>query len=154
MAESTLSEGYWAEAINTACYVQNRVLINKVRQKTPYELYFGRKPNVDYFHIFGCKCYVSNNGKEKLSTFQAKADEAIFLGYSNTSKAFKVLNLRTKKFEESCHVKFSETQADFKEHSEKQLGERMQNLLLYDNSPFVQELWEDDSHTAGTSRQD
>ena len=63
LAESTLSEGYWAEAINTACYVQNRVLINKVRQKTPYELYFGRKPNVDYFHIFGCKCYVSNNGK-------------------------------------------------------------------------------------------
>ena len=94
-------------------------------------------------HIFGCKCYVSNNGKEKLSTFQAKADEAIFLGYSSVSKAFKVFNKSTLKMEESIHVKFSETQADFKDHSDEQLEHRLQNLLIYDDSLFVQELWED-----------
>ena len=98
------------------------------------------------------KCYVSNNGKEKLSTFQAKADEAIFLGYSSVSKAFKVFNKSTLKMEESIHVKFSETQADFKEHSDEQLEHRLQNLLIYDDSLFVQELWED-SHSAGTSDQ-
>ena len=84
LAESSLTERSWAEAVNTACYVQNRVLINKHRQKTPYELYYKRKPNVEHLHIFGCKCYVSNNGKERLSTFQPKADEAVFLGYSTS----------------------------------------------------------------------
>jgi len=77
----SISQGFWAEAVNTACYTQNRSLIVKGAGKTPYELWNGRKPNVSYFHTFGCKCYVHNNGKTQLRTFDEKADEGVFLGY-------------------------------------------------------------------------
>ena len=104
-----LPKRFWAEAINTACYTQNRSLINKLHNKTPYELWKGRKPNLSYFHSFGCKCFVHVNGKTHLKTFDERADEAIFLGYSSTSRAFRVLNKSTMVVEESIHVVFDES---------------------------------------------
>ena len=109
LADSGMNERYWAEAISTACYTQNRCMINKQLNKTPYEIWERRKPNISHFHIFGCKCFVHNNGKDQLQTFQAKADEAIFLGYSTTSKAFRVFNKRSLVVEESIHVVFNES---------------------------------------------
>jgi len=73
----------------------NRVLIRPILKKTLYELYKGRKPNISQFRVFGCKCFVLNNGKNSLGKFDAKADEAIFLGYLLQSKAYKVFNRRT-----------------------------------------------------------
>ncbi|MGR6722309.1 hypothetical protein, partial [Aeromonas veronii] len=66
-------------------------------------------PKLSYFHIFGCKCFIHNNGKSQLRTFQAKADEGIFMGYSTNSKAFRVFNKKTLVIEESIHVVFDET---------------------------------------------
>ena len=95
--------------MNTACYILNRALIRPILKKTPYELYFDRKPNVSHFHIFGCKCFVHNNGKDDLGKFDAKADEALFIGYSSTSKAYRIYNKRTLRIEESIHVVFDES---------------------------------------------
>ncbi|WP_375651350.1 hypothetical protein, partial [Bartonella sp. OT172YNZD] len=89
--------------------VLNRVVIRPILKKTPYEIWNGRKPNVKYFRAFGCTCFVLNNGKNNLGKFDAKADEAIFLGYSTSSKAFRVFNKRTLVIEESMHVTFDET---------------------------------------------
>ena len=72
--------------MNTSCYILNRALIKPILKKTPYKLYFERKLNVSHFHIFGCKCFVHNNGKYDLENFDAKDDEALFIGYSSTSK--------------------------------------------------------------------
>ena len=66
-------------------------------------------PNISYFHAFGCKCFVHNNGKETLRKFDAKSNECIFLGYSSISKAYRVFNKRIEKVEESIHVIFYET---------------------------------------------
>ena len=63
-------------------------------------------PNISYFHTFGCKCFVHNNGKESLGKFDTKFDEDIFLGYSSISNAYRVFNKRFEKFEESIHVIF------------------------------------------------
>ena len=52
-----------------------------ILKKTPYELFNGRKPNISHLHVFGCKFFVLNNGKENLGKFDAKSDEGIFLGY-------------------------------------------------------------------------
>jgi len=82
----------------------NRLLIRPILKKTPYELYKGRKPNISHLRFFGCKCFVLNNGKEYLGKFDAKANEAIFLGYSLQSKTYKVFNRRTLCVEESVHV--------------------------------------------------
>ena len=109
LKDSNLPKYFWADAISTATHVVNRVLIRPLLRKTPYELYKGRKPNLSYFRIFGCKCFVLNNGKEHLGKFDPQADEGIFLGYSQTSKAYRIYNKRTKTIEESVHVKFDES---------------------------------------------
>ena len=95
--------------INIACYILNRALIRPILKKTPYELFNGRKPNISHLHVFGCKCFVLNNGKENLGKFDAKADEGIFLGYSLHSKAYRIYNKRTMNIEESIHVSFDES---------------------------------------------
>ncbi|KAK2388390.1 putative mitochondrial protein [Trifolium repens] len=105
--ESNVEKYFWAEAINTSCYILNRVTIRKILNKTPYELWKGRKPNISYFHIFGCFCYILNI-KDNLGKFDSKSDKGIFLGYSLTSKAYRIYNLRTQTMEESMHVKFDE----------------------------------------------
>ncbi|KAL8155160.1 hypothetical protein AgCh_000523 [Apium graveolens] len=70
-------------------------LINKHR-KTPYEMVKKKKPNLKYFHVFGCKCFVLKTHPEQLSKFDLKADEGIFVGYPLSTKAFRVYNLRKK----------------------------------------------------------
>ena len=84
----------------------NRVQLKKGTDKTPFELWYGYKPNVCYFKVFGIKCYIlkeARNGK-----FDVKGDEGIFLGYSCKSKAHRCVNLSTQKVIESVHVKIDE----------------------------------------------
>ena len=56
--EYNTPEALWVEAINTACYASNRLFLQKFLGKTPYELLNGKKPNVSFFWVFGCKCYI------------------------------------------------------------------------------------------------
>ena len=56
-----------------------------------------------YFRVFGSKCYILNNW-ENLGKFDAKSDVGIFLGYSTTSRAYRVFNKRTKRVMESINV--------------------------------------------------
>ncbi|GJX18720.1 retrovirus-related pol polyprotein from transposon TNT 1-94, partial [Tanacetum coccineum] len=65
----------WAEAVSTACFTQNRSIIHTRYNKTPYELLHGRKPNVEYFHVFGSLCYPTN-GRDNLGKMKPKADIA------------------------------------------------------------------------------
>ena len=67
-----------------------------------------KKPNLKYFHIFGCKCFVLKTHPEQLTKFDLKADEGIFVGYPLSTKAFRVYNLRTKVIMESIHVSFDD----------------------------------------------
>ncbi|KAH9728331.1 Integrase catalytic domain-containing protein [Citrus sinensis] len=106
--ENSLPKYFWAEAVNTACYVLNRMLIRPNLNKTPYELWKDRKPNIGYFKVFGCKCFVLNT-KDNLGKFDPKSDVGIFLGYSNSRKAYRVYNKRTLVVEESMHVIFDES---------------------------------------------
>ena len=72
-------------------------------KKTPYELWRGKKPVVKYFKIFGSDCYILRD-RENLENFDAKSDKGIFLGYSTTSKAYRVYNLKNKIVMESTNV--------------------------------------------------
>ncbi|KAK9114554.1 hypothetical protein Syun_021351 [Stephania yunnanensis] len=105
--EYNIAKHFWAEAINTACYVINKVNVRKQVKKTPYELWKGRKPNISYFKVFGCTCYVLND-KDQLDKFDPKSKVCTFLGYSMHIKAYRVFNRSTKTIEESIHVKFDE----------------------------------------------
>ncbi|GJU30866.1 putative ribonuclease H-like domain-containing protein [Tanacetum coccineum] len=107
LADSKLPTTFWAEAVNTACYVQNRVLVTKPHNKTPYELFLGRKPALGFMRPFGCPVTILNT-IDHLGKFDGKADEGFFVGYSINSKAFRVFNSRTRIVEENLHVYFSE----------------------------------------------
>ena len=105
--EYSLHSFLWAEAINTACYVQNRTLIHRFLGKTPHELWFGKQPTIKHLRVFGCKVYILNT-KDHLGKFSAKADEGILVGYSSHSKAYRIYNKRSKLVEESLNVVFEE----------------------------------------------
>ena len=81
---------FWCEAVNTACHAINRLYLHKKLKKTSYELLTGNKPNVSYFRVFGCKCFILNK-KPKVSKFASKADEGI-LGYGSNEHAYRVFN--------------------------------------------------------------
>ncbi|GKB06239.1 ribonuclease H-like domain-containing protein [Tanacetum coccineum] len=107
LADLKLPTIFWVEAVNTACYVQNRVLVIKPHNKTPYELFLGRKPALSFMRPFGCLVIILNT-IDHLGKFDGKADEGFFVGYSTNSKAFRVFSSRTRIVEENPHVKFSE----------------------------------------------
>nr|GEZ36748.1 hypothetical protein [Tanacetum cinerariifolium] len=93
----------WAEAIATACFTQNHSIIHKRFDKTPYELINKRKPNIKFFRVFGCRCYLLND-YEDVGNLKAKGDIGVFIGYSKESAAFKIYNKRTRKIHERVNV--------------------------------------------------
>ncbi|GJV81255.1 putative ribonuclease H-like domain-containing protein [Tanacetum coccineum] len=109
LADSLLPIPFWAEAVNTACYVLNRVLVTKPQNKTPYELLIGKPPSISFMRPFGCPLTILNT-LDPLGKFDGKSDEGYLLGYSTTSKAFRVYNKRTKRVEENMHIDFLEDQ--------------------------------------------
>ncbi|GJX27158.1 retrovirus-related pol polyprotein from transposon TNT 1-94 [Tanacetum coccineum] len=98
---------FWAEAIATTCFTQNRSLVIPRHEKTPYHIINGRKPSVKFFHIFGSLCYIVRDG-ENLDKMKEKGDACIFVGYSTQSRAYRVYNKRTKVIVETIHVNFDE----------------------------------------------
>ena len=77
--EFGIARRFWAEAINTACHVYNRVFLRPHTKKTPYELYHDKKPSISYFKVFGCKCFILNK-RDNLDMFDSKVDDGYMLG--------------------------------------------------------------------------
>ncbi|XP_062029072.1 uncharacterized protein LOC133745095 [Rosa rugosa] len=104
--DASLSTNFWAEAISTACYTINRVFLRPGTDKTAYELWKGKKPNVGHFHAFGSICYILRD-REHLGKFDVRSDEGVFLGYSLNSRAYRVYGVyhkRTRVVMESINV--------------------------------------------------
>nr|GEU48629.1 ribonuclease H-like domain-containing protein [Tanacetum cinerariifolium] len=97
-----------AEADNIACYVQNKVLVVKPHNKTPYELFHVRTPTLSFMRPFGSPITILNT-IDHLGKVDGKADKGFFVGYSLNSKAFRVFNSRTKIVEENLHIRFSKS---------------------------------------------
>lgn len=124
----------WAEAFNTACYIVNRVNIRPHQNKTHYELWKGHKLNVSYFKAFGSKCFILDES-QKLAKFDLKAIEGIFVGYSDTTKAFRVYIPQHRIVIESVHVKFNENANKLTEKSKDFIGIEDQPYLFLKNNP-------------------
>nr|GFA23654.1 hypothetical protein [Tanacetum cinerariifolium] len=126
----------WAEAIATSFFTQNRSIIHKRFDKTPYELMNKRKPNIKFFHVFGCRCYLLND-YEDVGKLKAKRDIGVFVGYSKEFAAFRIYNKRTRKIHESVNIMNSSTtnvetsinEEDFHEVSESFQGESSSSSL-------------------------
>nr|GEY31327.1 hypothetical protein [Tanacetum cinerariifolium] len=129
LADSKLPVTFWAEAVNTACYVQNRVLVVKPHFKTPYELFRGITSAPSFMRPFGCHVTILNT-LEHLGKFDGKSDEGFFVGYSINSKAFRVYNTRTRKVEENLHIKFLENKPLIARQSSMEEGPSQDYILM------------------------
>ncbi|GKD39577.1 ribonuclease H-like domain-containing protein [Tanacetum coccineum] len=103
LADSKLPTTFWAKVVNSACYVENRLLVTKPHNKTPYEVFLGRKPALGFMKTFRCPVTILNTIYH-LDKFDGKADEGFFVGYSINSKSFRLFNSRTRIVEENLHV--------------------------------------------------
>ena len=121
LAYSKLPLFLWAEAIDTACFTQNRSIVNKRFGKTPYELINNRIPNIKFLRVFGCRCFILND-REDRGKLSAKSDEAVFIGYSKNSAAYRGINKRTKIVNESVNVSFDENVEMVSEYDNSEPG--------------------------------
>ena len=116
--EAKLSDGYWREVVNTTIHILNRGQLRINSNKTPYELWFGRAPSVNYFKdVFGSKGYIKRLD-ENLGKFDARSDEGIFLGYASTKNEYRCYNLRLHKIVESAYVKVDDIKIEKFKHQE------------------------------------
>ncbi|KAJ9539096.1 hypothetical protein OSB04_031829 [Centaurea solstitialis] len=107
LADSKLPITFWAEAVNTTCYVQNRILVVKCQGKTPYEIFKKKKPFIGFFKPFGCPCTILNT-KAHLGKFKSRSEEGFLVGYATQCKGYRVFNSVTRIIEESENVKCNE----------------------------------------------
>nr|GEU41744.1 hypothetical protein [Tanacetum cinerariifolium] len=104
---SSTKSWLWHQPIATAYFTQNRSIIHRRFNKTPYELINGRKPNISFLHVFGALCYPKND-REDIRKLGVKGDIGFFIGYSADSCAYRVFNQRTKKIMKTMNVSFDE----------------------------------------------
>nr|GEZ99585.1 hypothetical protein [Tanacetum cinerariifolium] len=128
---ANLPSSLWAEAIATTCFIQNCLIIHKHFDKTPYELMNKRKPNIKFFRVFGCRCYLLND-YEDVGNPKAKGDIGVFVGYSKESAVFRIYNKRSRK-----SSNLSVLQVD--EASKKYLEDLFQNFYdeYFDSSKIM-----------------
>nr|GEX68877.1 hypothetical protein [Tanacetum cinerariifolium] len=141
IADSKLPTTFWVEAVNTACYVQNRVLVTKPHNKTSYELLHGRTPALSFMRPFGCPVTILNT-IDHLGKFDGKADEGFFVGYSLNSKAFRVFNSKTRIVKETLHIRFSENNPNNVDDGFKpsnNVGKKVNEVLRQENKCKDQE---------------
>ncbi|WVZ51756.1 hypothetical protein U9M48_002868 [Paspalum notatum var. saurae] len=89
---------FWAEAMNTTCYIANRISLRAFRGQ----------PNVKHLRAFGCRCFVLKKARH-LDKFESRCLDGMFLGYASNSRAFRVWILEAKQVVETCEVSFDET---------------------------------------------
>ncbi|GJY99545.1 putative ribonuclease H-like domain-containing protein [Tanacetum coccineum] len=107
LADSKLPTMFWTEAVRTACYVLNRVLVTSPHNKTPYALLTGNIPSVSHFKPFGCHVTILNTS-DHLGKFDGKADEGYIVGYSASNRAYRVYNVPNKRVEETMNLRYLE----------------------------------------------
>nr|GEV33422.1 hypothetical protein [Tanacetum cinerariifolium] len=132
LADSLLPIPFWVEAVNISCYVQNRVLVTKPHNKTPYELLLGRTPIIGFMRPFGCFVTILNT-LDPLGKFDGKADEGFLVGYSNidVDAAFDVKENENKVHVSPCssdkpkkHDEKAKREAKGKSHVDLSIGVR------------------------------
>ncbi|GKE23858.1 retrovirus-related pol polyprotein from transposon TNT 1-94, partial [Tanacetum coccineum] len=124
---------FWAKAIATACFTQNRSLVIPRHKKTLYHIINGRKPTIKFYHIFGSLCYIVRDG-ENLDKMKEKSDACIFVRYSTQSKGYRVHNKRTRLIVETIHLNFDEMPLMASDHDSSSPTQQSQTMALEHHS--------------------
>ena len=104
-----LSHGFWKLALDAAVHTYNRQPMKRLKWECPITLWTGKKPDVSYFRVFGCKAYVHVQRDKRHGKLDQKAVERTFVGYESGSKGYRLWNPSTRQIEVSRDVVFDET---------------------------------------------
>ncbi|GKB96740.1 hypothetical protein Tco_0982877 [Tanacetum coccineum] len=129
LSASKLPLSFWAEAVATACYTQNRSIIISNHGKTAYHIINDKKPLIKHLHIFGCICYITRDGGN-LDKMKEKGDPCVMVGYSTQSKGYHVYNKRTRLIVESIYIKFDEIKQMMYNHNNSDLAPQRQEMSV------------------------
>ena len=129
---------FWAEAVCTAVMIRNRSPTVSVGNMTPYECFYGRKPDVSHFKVFGCKAYM-HVPKENRKKWDSKTKKCIFVGYSITSKGYRLYDPVSRKISVSRDVLFDEDEFIHRK-KETQVFDTSDSDLMTDNEEEPQEI--------------
>jgi len=83
LSEAKINRRFWPEIIKKATYLKNRMLVNTIEKKTPYEILTGKKPNIKNLRIHGSRVFLKVQEEKRKSKWDRKADLGILLGYEN-----------------------------------------------------------------------
>ncbi|GKD17392.1 retrovirus-related pol polyprotein from transposon TNT 1-94 [Tanacetum coccineum] len=108
IAKQSIPQKFWWHTLDMTTYIFNKVYIRKFIKKHFYEILRNRKLSLEYFNVFCCKVFILNT-KVHLTKFDPESYEGVFLGYSQTSKAYIVLNKEAMRIKESLDVTFDES---------------------------------------------
>ncbi|KAG8492349.1 hypothetical protein CXB51_009664 [Gossypium anomalum] len=105
--QSKLPSKFWAEAVNTSVYLLNKLPTRAVKDKTPFEAWYGLKPSVSHLKVFGCMCYALIPVERRIK-LEKRSAPGIFVGYSSTKNGYRVYDPSTKKVLVSRDIRFDE----------------------------------------------
>jgi hypothetical protein len=147
----------WPDAMRTGNYLRNRVPMS-TQDKTPYELMYGRKPEVGHLRVFGCKGLVYRRKQER-SKFEEVGEECMLVGYAENSKAWRVIACRNgkPKYLESPNIRFEESAASSLNcfNSSTRLSEEDSEFVFHDDmEPLHQGGEEDDLDAVSVASED
>jgi transposase InsO family protein len=91
-----LGKEFWAKAMGTTCYLVNISPSSALDDKTPQEVWTGKKPSLTHLKVFGCEAYV-HVPKENKSNLDKKVENCIFIRYKDGIKSYNLWNPKTKK---------------------------------------------------------
>ncbi|KAL3680370.1 hypothetical protein R1sor_023326 [Riccia sorocarpa] len=107
LTESKITKRFWEQEVGVTVKIQNCLITSALDKKTPYELWHGRKPNLEKFRFFGCTCYVQVP-KQKRRKFDDKSQHCVFMGYGSDGNGYKCWDPIAKKMLVSSDVAFAE----------------------------------------------
>ncbi|KAL0642233.1 hypothetical protein Bca4012_102511 [Brassica carinata] len=114
MFHANVPKRFWSDAVQTACYLINRVPTKILKNLSPFEVLNKSKPVIDHLRVFGCVCYVMVPGEQR-NKLDAKSTKAMFIGYSITQKGYKCYDPEARRVMVSREVKFVETKGYYEE---------------------------------------
>ena len=97
----------WAEAVNTAAHISNRVPCSRHKDTTPYELWYGEKPDVGHLRVFGCLAYYLDLCRQK--KLEPKSIRGVFVGYTSSPGIYKIYDKNSRRIIETREVRFNES---------------------------------------------
>jgi transposase InsO family protein len=108
--DQDISMFLWGEASMTSIYIQNKIPHHILKDMTPEEAFSGKKPNIENLRIFGCPVY-SHISKDKRNKLEPSGKKGILVGYSDSSKAYRIYILEQHKIEVRRDIMFNERMA-------------------------------------------